>query len=109
MCALCGTLGGKDHWIEPLAREGVYVRFADPAARRRERTRRIAEANVILGLFGLRLEDWQADGYLLRTPTGKTEVVPDIAALWPAAQRLAGHALDPLDAETLRRREARNG
>ena len=109
MCALCGTLGGRDHWIEPHAREGVYVRFADPAARRRERTRRIAEANVILGLFGLSLEDWQADTYLLRTPTGKTEWVADISALWPAAERLTGRRLDPLEAQTLARREDRRG
>ena len=67
MCALCGTLGGKDHWTEPLAREGVYVRAADPAARRRERARRIREANAILRLFGLTMEDWQADSYILRT------------------------------------------
>ena len=109
MCALCGTLGGKDYWIEPLAREGVYTRFADPAARRRERTRRIREANVILGLFGLSLEDWQSDSYVLRTPTGKTELVADISALWPTAERLAGRPLDPLEAQTLARREARRG
>jgi hypothetical protein len=109
MCALCGTLGGKDHWIEPVAREGVYVRFADPAARQRERALRVAQANVILGLFGLSLEDWQAASYLLRTPTGKTEVVADIAALWPAAERLAGRPLDPLDPQTLVRRQALRG
>ena len=105
MCALCGVLGGKAHWTEPLAREGVYVRSADPAARRRERTRRIAEANLILNLFGLSLEDWQADSYVLRTRTGTTEVVGDLAALWPAAERLAGRPLDPLAEETLTLRE----
>jgi hypothetical protein len=104
MCALCGVLGGKDHWTEPLRREGVYVRFNDPAARRRERARRIAEADVILKLFGLTLEDWQADSYVLRTLTGKTEVVADLAALWPAAEKLAGRPLDPLADETLARR-----
>lgn len=109
MCALCGTLGGKDHWTEPLAREGVYVRAFDPAARRRERARRIAEANAILRLFGLTMEDWQADSYVLRTLTGKSEVVGDLAALWPAAERLAGRALDPLDAGVLSRREAARG
>ncbi len=105
MCALCGVLGGKDHWTEPLRREGVYVSAADPAARRRERAQRIAKANVVLGLYGLTLSDWQADSYVLSTRTGKTEVVPDLAALWPAAGRLAGRPLDPLDPALLERRE----
>ena len=109
MCALCGTLGGKDHWTEPLAREGVYVRAFDPAGRRRERARRIAEANTILRLFGLTMEDWQADSYVLRTLTGNSEIVADLAALWPAAERLAGRALDPLDASVMSRRERARG
>ncbi len=109
MCALCGVLGGKDHWTEPLHREGNYVRFSDPAARRRERARRIAEANVIVGQFGLTLSDWQADAYVLATRTGKSEIVVDLAALWPTAEKLAGRRIDPLDPSTLERRERANG
>ena len=109
MCALCGVLGGKDHCTEPLRREGVHLRHADPAARRRERAQRIAKANVALGLWGLALSDWQADSYVLATRTGKTEVVADLAGLWPAAERLAGRALDPLDRDVLARRERHNG
>src|SRR5574337_265761 len=108
MCALCGVLGGREHWTAPVKREGVYVRGEDAAARRRERTLRIAEANAILGLFGLLLDDWQADSYILRTRTGKSEVVADLAALWPAAEALAGRSLDPLDPGVLDRREALN-
>ena len=109
MCALCGVLGGKDHWTEPLQREGVYVRATDPAQRRRERLLRIARANAILGLYGLTMEDWQADSYVLRTRTGKTEIVADLAALWPLAEKLAGRELDPLAPDVLTRREALNG
>jgi hypothetical protein len=108
MCALCGVLGGKEHWTAPVKREGVYVIGQEPAERRRERRRRIAEANAILGLIGLSLEDWQADSYILRSRTGKSEVV-DLAALWPAAEALAGRPLDPLDPKILDRREAMNG
>jgi hypothetical protein len=108
MCALCGVLGGKEHWTAAVKREGVYVRGAEPADRRHERRRRVAEANAILGLFGLSLEDWQADSYILRNRTGRSEVVADLAALWPAAEALAGRPLDPLDPEVLDRREAMN-
>jgi hypothetical protein len=109
MCALCGVLGGKEHWTAPVKREGVYGFGEDPAQRRRERRRRIAEANAILGLIGLSLEDWRADSYILRSRTGKSEIVDNLAALWPAAEALAGRPLDPLDPKILDRREAMNG
>jgi hypothetical protein len=109
MCALCGVLGGKDHWTEPLQRDGVYIRHRDPAERRRERTLRIAKAKRILDLFGVTIEDWQADSYVLRTRTGKTEIVPDLAGLWSAAEALAGRELDPLAPDVLERRERANG
>ena len=109
MCALCGVLGGRDHWTDPLKRDGVYVRAADPAARRRERVRRIAGANAILNLFGLTLADWQADSYVLSTRTGGTEVFSDLGQLWPLAEKLAGRKLDPLDADVVARRGRLNG
>jgi len=105
MCALCGVLGAKDHWTEPLRREGAYVRHADPAQRRRERALRISEANAILRLFGLSLEDWQSDSYVLRNRTGKSSMVADLAAIWPTAETLAGRPIDPLDPDLLDRRE----
>ncbi len=105
MCALCGTLGGQDHWTEPEPRAGVYLRYVDPASRRRERARRISAANRILRFYGLALEDWQADSYILRSQTGKSEMFADLAALWPTAERLAGRALDPLDPATMDKRE----
>ena len=109
MCSLCGVLGGAGHWTEPLKREGVYIRASAPADSRRERTLRIREANAVLGLIGLSLEDWQASAYLLRNKTGRTEVVETLAALWPTVAKMAGRPLDPLDAQTLQRRELQNG
>ena len=109
MCALCGILGGKDHWTVPSPRDGVYTRVAGASERRRERTLRIVEANAILNLFSLSLEDWQGDSYILRNRTGRSEIVADLAALWPLAEAMAGRPLDPLDPETLQRRERANG
>jgi hypothetical protein len=108
MCALCGVLGGKEHWTAPVKREGVYALGEEPTDRRRERRRRISEANAILGLFGLSLEDWQADSYILRNRTGKSAIVANLAVLWPVAEALAGRPLDPLDPKILDRREAMN-
>jgi hypothetical protein len=45
----------------------------------------------------------------LRSRTGKSEIVANLAALWPAAEVLAGRPFDPLDPKILDRREAMNG
>ena len=105
MCALCGVLGGSDHWADAVARPGVYTRAADPVMRRRERANRVRIANQVLALFSLRLSDWQGTSYLLATLTGKTEIVDDLAHLWAAAERLTGRPCDPLDPVLLARLE----
>jgi hypothetical protein len=57
MCALCGVLGGSEHWTDAVARPGVFTRNVDPAARRRERMNRVAEANRVLAYYGMTLAD----------------------------------------------------
>ena len=59
MCALCGVLGGPEHWTDAVARPGVFTRNVDPLQRRRERMHRVAGANRVLELYGLTLADWQ--------------------------------------------------
>src|SRR5437868_2739696 len=98
MCALCGVLGGADHWADAVARPGVFTRNTDPAERRRERSRRIALADGLLRHYGMRLGDWQGASYLLSTATGKTELVDGLAHLWSSAERISGRLCDPLDA-----------
>jgi hypothetical protein len=105
MCALCGMLGGADHWTDAVARPGIFTRNTDPAARRRERMHRVAAANRILAHYRLSLADWQGSSFLLSTATGKTELVEDLSHLWAAAERLLGRPCDPLDAALVTRLE----
>ncbi len=105
MCALCGVLGGSEHWADAHARPGVFTRNTSPAERRRERMRRVALANRILGHFGLTLADWQGASFVLSTRTGKTEMVENLAHLWAAAEKLLGRACDPLDPAVLAKLE----
>jgi hypothetical protein len=109
MCALCGVLGGSDHWADAAARPGVYTRAADPVMRRRERANRVRIANRVLSVFGLRLSDWQGSAYILSTLTGTTEIVDDLAHLWVTAERLSGRPCDPLDPAVLVRLESSGG
>ena len=101
MCALCGVLGGAEHWTAAVARPGVFTRNTDVAARRRERITQVAAANRILKHFRLSLADWQGTAFVLSTATGKTEIVDHLGHLWAAAERLTGKPCNPLDAELI--------
>lgn len=109
MCALCGVLGGSEHWADAHARPGVFTLNTGPAERRRERMKRVALANRMLAGFGLALSDWQGSAFLLSTRTGKTEIVDSLAHLWATAETLLGRACDPLDPGFLGRIEATHG
>ncbi len=106
MCALCGVLGGPEHWADAHARPGAFTRNTGPLERRRERARRVVEANRILAHVGLVLSDWQGVAFQLSTRTGKTELVDNLAHLWMAAETLIGRPVDPLDPALLERLEA---
>ena len=109
MCALCGVLGGSDHWTDAAARPGVYSRSADPLQRRRERARRVALANRVLAHYRMRLADWQGTTFVLSSATGKTEIVDNLTHLWSVAEQLSGRPCDPLDPALLDRLETKDG
>ena len=93
MCGVCGILGGEEHWTAESARPEV---FGGATTRRAERLRRAAAANRILGLFSLRLDDWQGSAFILSGPTGQREIVDALPAVWEAASRILGRKIDPL-------------
>ena len=103
MCVLCGEFVSQVHWTErhledraraggPTKAWGGYHR-----ARRRDRLHRAKVANEVLRHYGLKVSDWAGSKYLLRDKKGRSELVQDLGSLWPAAQKLAGRPLDPLD------------
>ncbi len=101
MCALCGLLGGSEHWTDAVARPGVFTRNTDAASRRRERMNRVTAANRVLKHYRMNLADWQGTAFVLSTATGKTEIVDNLAHLWMTAERLLGQPCDPLDEELI--------
>ena len=109
MCALCGVLGGSDHWTDAAARPGVFTRMSDDLQRRRERACRVTAANRVLAQYGMQLSDWQGSAFMLTTATGKTELVENLTHLWTTAERLSGRLCDPLDPALLRRLDASHG
>ena len=53
--------------------------------------------------YGLSLGDWTGSTYVLRTHTGRTQLVENLAELWAAAETLTGREIDPLDPALLAR------
>jgi hypothetical protein len=109
MCALCGVLGGSDHWTDAVARPGIFTRNTDAASRRRERAHRVAATNHVLKHYRMTLADWQGASFILSTATGKSEIVDNLSHLWAAAERLLGRPCDPLDEELVARLESERG
>lgn len=108
MCALCGVLGGPQHWTDAAPRDGVFTRNTDSLQRRRERMNRVACAGRILAFYHLSLSDWQGTTFVLSTATGKISIVEDMTHLWAAAEQLLGRPCDPLDPALIAVLEARH-
>ena len=110
MCGLCGMFAGERHWTERAASPAIFGGPGEDDERRRsavtparERQERVRLVNRVLDPLGLVLAEWAASAYVLRTKTGRSEMVPDLGALWPAAERLLGRPCDPLDPDLLAR------
>ena len=101
MCVLCGEFVAQVHWTDRRHEDGVRAAEISigefDRARTRERLRRASLANRVLSHYNLGLEDWGGSKYVLRDRTGRSELVQDLGSLWPAAEKLAGRPLDPLD------------
>ena len=93
MCGLCGVFLTETHWTDV----SVSTPGSGGRTRRHERLHRVALANRILKHYGLKLTDWHGSAYLLGSQTGQTAIVPSVAAVWPAAERLRKQSIDPLD------------
>ena len=108
MCGLCGVLGGERHWTERAASPGIFEAADGVSGRNRvtparERQERVRLVNRVLDPMGLGLSEWSASSYVLRTKTGRSELVSSLGDLWPAVERLLGRPCDPLDPNLLSR------
>jgi hypothetical protein len=97
MCGLCGMFGAAEHWTDQAGTESPQ--------RRADRQHRVRIANAVLAPFGLSCADWQ-NRFTLTSRTGKSLVVDNLGGLWPAAEKLAGRPIDPLDPDVIAHVEA---
>ena len=95
MCASCGYPAAPGHWTDAGA--------TDPGDRIRARFRRAQVLNTVLRPYGLTAHDGGLiPGIQIATLSGSQAIVDDLDAVWVAAERLAGGAVDPLDARFVR-------
>ena len=89
MCGLCGMFKSGRHWLDAAA-------TLDSAQLRRERLQRVALVREVLRPVRIAVDDWQGASFILRGPTGKSEIVDNLFDLWRKAEMLSGRKLDPL-------------
>jgi len=95
MCGLCGILAGARRGAGPEA--SLFAAAASTTHGRQERHKRLRLLNQVLRHYRLTLTDFAGSGFVLRSPTGRSELVSSVGALWPAVERLSGKPCDPLD------------
>lgn len=106
MCVLCGESVLRVHWtdknLDQSARTSSVEAGQFQRSRFRERMHRIRLSNQILGFYGLKIEDWNGSKFIVHDKKGRSEIVHDLGSLWPAAEKLTGFPLDPLDPTLLK-------
>jgi hypothetical protein len=97
MCGLCGILGGRGHWSETATTPEAFAGRSETHTWHRERQGRARLVNRVLGHYGLRLDDWGGNAYVLKSRTGRNEIVNHLNQVWAEAERLSHRDCDPLD------------
>ena len=85
-----------DHWTDQAGGSALE--------RMAERRHRVEAANAVLEPFGVRCAEWQGR-FTVAGRTGRSLIVDHLGALWPAAEKLAGRPIDPLDPAVILRAE----
>jgi hypothetical protein len=104
MCGLCGVLGSGEYWTDAAGRS-EFEAAGRKVVRRHERSQRVALVDAVLKPYGLSIRDWGGNSYVLRSASGDTRNVYNLAGVWSAADELAETAVDPLSEPLLRELE----
>jgi len=97
MCSLCGIMGGQSHWVDPASNPKVFGVRTQDRTWHRERQDQSRLVNQILKHYSLSASDWKGNAFVVKSPTGKTELAENISQVWTAAETILGQSCDPLD------------
>jgi hypothetical protein len=96
MCSLCASLGASGDWTHAAGRD-AFRHNGGKFTLRYERETRVAILNRLLSTFGVGIDDWGGNSYLLRHHDGRRQNVYNLNGVWSAADTLTGGSCDPLD------------
>ncbi|MBQ9058836.1 MAG: hypothetical protein IJ125_06600 [Atopobiaceae bacterium] len=97
MCSACGVLSGAPDWLD---RAGNPNGIGTGDSRLAERQKLIGMVNKLLKPSRATLADY-GEKLILRSPTGQTKIVDNLAHVWLEADNIGLRAVDPLDEEYL--------
>lgn len=97
MCSLCGVLGGQSHWVDPATSPAVFSKRDDLRTFHRERQDQTRLVNQVLSHYRLSASQWTGRNFIVKSPTGRSEIAENLSQVWAAAEKLRGSACDPLD------------
>jgi hypothetical protein len=90
-------LGGRGHWSETSTTPEAFASRREQHTWHRERQDRARLINRVLGYYGLRIDDWGGNAYVLKSRTGRNAIVNNLNEVWAAAEGMSSGACDPLD------------
>lgn len=96
MCEVCAIFGAGEHWSDFGRQRNERFPFEDIRHYRRERRRRVALLNRLLGPRGLTVEEWDGEALQVGEAAGRTMLAPTLSDVWRAVDALSGAPLDPL-------------
>jgi hypothetical protein len=96
MCGLCGLTQADHHWRG----SSTGTDGGAPHMLLRERLRLAALATALLRPVRVTVEDFGGT-FIVRSPTGASEMVAGLPEVWRAAERVGGRCVDPLAAAGL--------
>jgi hypothetical protein len=96
MCSLCATLGGSRYWTDAAGRHEFRSNGGGKVTLRNEREARVTLLNRLLGAYGITINDWGGNSFVLQDRGGRRENVYNLAGIWAAANKMTG-GCDPLD------------
>jgi len=105
MCGFCAMVAGQAHWTE-TGSDAASGAVSEDRARRLARIYRVRLVNAVIAHYGCGIEDWALGEYIVRSQTGRSEMVPALPQVWQVGERIAGRAVDPLDPALLARLRA---
>lgn len=99
MCILCSDFVTQVHWTDQKkeSTSSEVIIGEGQRERQRDRLKRAQLCNEILGLYKLKLRDWNGSKFVLEDAKGNSRIVHDLGALWHDVQELIGKAINPLD------------